>query len=273
MQDELTRRGFERVMLWPPAVDSELFHPDRRSDEMRWRLSGGHSQSPLLLTVSRLAPEKNVAFLARVMEQLADARLAVVGDGPQRAELQQRFPSDRTTFHGYLTGQQLASAYASVDAFAYASETETMGNVVLEAMASGVPVVAPRAGGIPSLVTHGTTGLLFSPGDVREAATLIRQILSRGDRRQSIVAAARQSACACDWKHAAQQVRQCYDETIAHHAAGAVSMARRRRMAPFVLTSLILGFRVSAALQRAGKAGQGAASSRSSRIVPASGTH
>src|SRR5262249_41320751 len=148
MERELSRRGFERVSLWPPAVDSERFHPDRATAAMRNRLSKGHPDDPLLVTVSRLAPEKILSFLAEVMERLPEGRLAIVGDGPHRAALERRFCGTRTNFVGYLAGQELAEAYASADAFVYASETETMGNVVLEAMASGLGVVAPRAGGI-----------------------------------------------------------------------------------------------------------------------------
>src|SRR5262249_54880710 len=141
MQKELTKRGFERVELWPPAVDSDLFHPDRRSAAMRDRLTNGRPERRLLLTVSRLAPEKNVGFLAAVLRELPDVSLAIVGDGPHRPELERRFSGTDTKFIGYLKGKELAAAYASADAFVYASETETMGNVVLEAMASGCPVV------------------------------------------------------------------------------------------------------------------------------------
>src|SRR5215471_14216700 len=91
MQAELTRRGFERVELWPPAVDSDLYHPERRSAAMRSRLLGSATDRRLLLTVSRLAPEKNVGFLVDVVRAFPDACLAVVGDGPERAALERRF--------------------------------------------------------------------------------------------------------------------------------------------------------------------------------------
>src|SRR5262245_50937055 len=129
-REDLDKRGFRRVLLWPPAVDGELFHPGRKSPAMRERLTGGRSGQPLLLTVSRLAPEKNVAFLAGVLDRFPDARLAVVGDGPHRGELERRFAGKNAHFVGYLKGARLAEAYASADAFVYASETETMGNVV-----------------------------------------------------------------------------------------------------------------------------------------------
>src|SRR5262249_11851411 len=119
MQEDLTARGFQRVRCWPPAVDGRLFHPERASAAMRGRLSNGRPKKPLLLTVSRLAPEKSVAFLADVLDQVPDACLAVVGDGPQRAELEALFAGRDAHFVGYLKGADLAAAYASADAFVY----------------------------------------------------------------------------------------------------------------------------------------------------------
>ncbi len=143
MLDELSSKGFQRMELWRPAVDTLKYSPAHRCQEMRQRMSTKGIDAPLLLTVSRLAPEKNVCFLAEVMKRNPSASLAVVGDGPQRSELEERFAGLNTRFMGYLVGDDLAKAYASADAFVYASETETMGNVVLEAMASGIPVMAP----------------------------------------------------------------------------------------------------------------------------------
>ena len=172
MKVDLEDRGFERVRLWPPAVDSQMFHPDRRTDEMRQRLCPGDSEKPLLLTVSRLAPEKNVEFLAEVLEKIPEAQLAIVGDGPGRPALERRFAGLNVRFVGYMTGEELATAYASADAFVYASETETMGNVILEAMACGLPVVAAAAGGVPSLIEDGVTGHLFPPGTQKPPASM-----------------------------------------------------------------------------------------------------
>ncbi len=245
MQDELIARGFERVELWPPAVDSALFCPDRATPEMRQRLSGGHPDEPLLLTVSRLAPEKNVAFLADVMARVPKARLAIVGDGPQRAELERLFAGLNATFVGYLKGQELATAYASSDAFVYASETETMGNVVLEAMACGLGVVAPRAGGIPSLLTEGESGLLFDPGDADAAASHLRKLLENQEYRKQMTQAARQSACERDWNNAADRVRQHYLNTIATHPVSNGSKSKRRRLSATVLSSLVTAFRAA----------------------------
>jgi glycosyltransferase involved in cell wall biosynthesis len=232
MQEELTRRGFQRVELWPPAVDTELFHPSRKSPAMRARLSNHQPDRPLLLTVSRLAPEKNVGFLAGLLEQLPDVRLAIVGDGPQRAELERRF-NGNACFIGYLKGKELATAYASADAFVYASETETMGNVVLEAMAAGCPVVAPRAGGIPSLLSHGDTGFLFRPGDLHEVTTLTREVLTNQGLHARVVHAARGEV----------EVRQVYAWAIQSSQVSAVRWTLPQRLAQLTMNGLVAAFR------------------------------
>jgi glycosyltransferase involved in cell wall biosynthesis len=214
MQEDLIHRGFRKVELWPPAVDSDLFHPGRRSAAMRSRLSGGRPDRPLLLTVSRLAPEKNVGFLADVLRQLPDARLAIVGDGPARPALERRFAGSNALFIGYLKGEELAAAYASADAFVYASETETMGNVVLEAMACGSAVVAPQAGGIPNLLSHGTSGFLYRPRDLHDAVTCTRAVLNDTGLRARVGQAARGVIEERNWEHSIGRVRQVYDEAI-----------------------------------------------------------
>jgi glycosyltransferase involved in cell wall biosynthesis len=214
MQEDLVRRGFRNVELWPPAVNTELFHPDRACHEMRAKLSGGRAERPLLLTVSRLAPEKNVGFLADVLAAVPEATLAIVGDGPFRQQLERRFEGLDARFVGYLTGEALARAYASADAFVYASETETMGNVVLEAMASGRPVVVPRAGGIPSLVNHQRTGFLYEPRNVEDAVGHLRRLLTDCVLRFEVGQAGRHWVQGRGWESSVARVREVYAAAI-----------------------------------------------------------
>jgi glycosyltransferase involved in cell wall biosynthesis len=242
MREDLIRRGFERVELWPPAVDSDLYHPSRRSEAMRDRLTGGRPERKLLLTVSRLAPEKNVSFLAGVLRQLPDACLAIVGDGPARAALEQDFAGTDARFIGYLKGAELAAAYASADAFVYASETETMGNVVLEAMACGRPVVAPDALGIPSLFTNGVSGFLYPPRDLPEAVRLTRALLSDDALRTQIGAAARQSIEVRNWVHAVGRVREVYAEAI-RSGRGPMRWSFRDRLVQAATFGIVSAFR------------------------------
>lgn len=119
---------------------------------MRDRLTAGHPEDPVMVYVGRLGSEKNLTFLKGVLKRLPNLRLAFVGDGPSREELEQFFAGTRTTFVGMLHGEELSAAYASADVFVMPSETETLGFVVMEAMASQVPVVAVRAGGIPDII-------------------------------------------------------------------------------------------------------------------------
>lgn len=246
-QKELQDRGFERVRLWKPAVDSNVFAPDHRCDQMRDFLRGPNRQNRLLLTVSRLAPEKNVEFLANVLKQVPDTCLAVVGDGPLRKSLEKTFKGLPTNFVGYLRGEELAKAYASADGFVYASETETMGNVVLEAMAAGAPVIAPDAGGIPHLIQNQETGLLFEPGDSTNAARLVERALSDGDLRQDLIKNARAFAVRHGWNDAAMQVRLDYEEAIAEFKRG--RRMRKTRVLPRVTArALVMGFRAASAM-------------------------
>lgn len=239
MQAELRQRGFERVELWPPAVDSDLFHPSRKSADMRMRLSGGRPERPLLLTVSRLAPEKNVGFLADVLKSFPNASLAVVGDGPARADLERQFQGLDARFIGYLKGEQLAAAYASADAFVYASETETMGNVVLEAMAAGCAVVAPRAGGIPNLMDHGATGFLYRPGDRDDVVHWAGAVLSDAALRSQIGAAARQAVEERNWAQSISRVRQAYVRAIAQREGAPLRATWREQLAQLMLRTLV----------------------------------
>jgi glycosyltransferase involved in cell wall biosynthesis len=246
MQADLARRGFERVELWPPAVDCNLFHPRRQSAAMRDRLSNGRRERPLLLTVSRLAPEKNVGFLAEILRAFPDACLAIVGDGPARAELEGHFHGTDTRFIGYLKGEELAAAYASADAFVYASETETMGNVVLEAMASGCAVIAPHAGGIPNLVTHGNTGFLYRPRDVPDAVHWTRMVLANEAVRTEIGRAARQGIEQHNWEHSIGRVRQSYLRAIARPARSTPRPKWNEHLAQITTKTLVSLFRSTA---------------------------
>jgi len=221
----------------------EQFHPGQKSDEMRQRLTNGRPEKPLLLTVSRLAPEKNVLFLKDIVSRFPDATLAVVGDGPQRAELEKKFSHLDAHFFGYLTGDELAAAYASSDLFLYASETETMGNVVLEGMATGCPVVVPRAGGIPSLVKHEQTGLLYEPRNADEAYGYVEKLLSDTMYRDRIGNAAYETVKTWDWKNSINRVREVYQESIDRFDPDAArSATSKQRLAGLMVSTLVTTF-------------------------------
>ena len=178
MAEELDAQGFARLRVWQRAVDAVRFHPSARSAAMRQRLSGGEPGKPLLLYVGRLSAEKDIAQLRAVAGRYPDVRLAIVGDGPQRAALEQTFAGTPTVFPGYLRGDDLAAAFASADLFAFPSRTETLGLVLLEALASGLPVVAARAGGITDICHAGSPGVLFNPGDTEDMLRAVGGVLA-----------------------------------------------------------------------------------------------
>ena len=138
------------------------FHPARRQDSWRRRLSEGVSERPLLLYVGRLSLEQRVHWLRPLLEAVPEARLAIVGDGPMRPALEHMFAGLPVCFTGYLTGADLADAYAAADVFVFPAHNETFDNAVAEAMASGLPVVAARSGGVEEQVVPDVTGLLFA---------------------------------------------------------------------------------------------------------------
>ncbi|KAH6824785.1 sulfoquinovosyldiacylglycerol 2 [Perilla frutescens var. hirtella] len=199
-----------RIRLWNKGVDSESFHPRFRSHEMRLRLSNGEPDKPLIVHVGRLGVEKNLDFLKRVMDRLPEARIAFIGDGPYRAELERMFVGMPVVFTGMLQGEELSQAFASGDIFAMPSESETLGFVVLEAMSSGLPVVAARAGGIPDIISEdqqGKTGYLYNPGDLDDFLSKLEPLLHDQELRERIGKAARAEMEKYDWRAATQKVR------------------------------------------------------------------
>jgi glycosyltransferase involved in cell wall biosynthesis len=210
MVQELTARGIERVDLWQRGVDTELFHPDLASHQMRSHLSQGNPENPLLLYVGRLSAEKEIERIKPILEAIPDARLALVGDGPHRLALEKHFAGTNTLFVGYLTGRELGSAFASADAFIFPSRTETLGLVLLEAMAAGCPVVAANSGGITDIVTSGVNGYLFDPKDDKGAIAATQRLLEQKQERESIRENARLEAERWGWAAATRQLQDYY---------------------------------------------------------------
>ena len=215
MQEALTSHGIERVEVWQKGVDTELFRPELASQEVRSHLSQGHPESPILLYVGRLSAEKEIDRIKPVLEAIPNARLALVGDGPYRQELEKHFEGTPTHFVGYLTGKNLAAAFASADAFVFPSRTETLGLVLLEAMAAGCPVIAANAGGIPDIVTDGINGYLFDPQDENGAIGATKRLLAHQLEREVLRRNARQEAEKWGWAAATRQLQGFYRSVLA----------------------------------------------------------
>jgi glycosyltransferase involved in cell wall biosynthesis len=214
MVAELRSHGVERLDLWQRGVDTVQFHPRFRSAAMRSHLSQGHPDATLLLYVGRLSAEKEIAQILPVLESIPQSRLALVGDGPHRQELERLFAGTPTHFVGYLRGDDLAAAFASSDAFLFPSRTETLGLVLLEAMAAGCPVVAARSGGIPDIVRDGVNGYLFDPHQESGLVQATQKLLASPEL-STLRESARCEAERWSWEAATRQLQSYYEVVIA----------------------------------------------------------
>ncbi len=215
MVAELAAKGIQHTALWQRGVDTDLFRPSLRSQAMRQRLHGAHSDTGnLLLYIGRLSAEKQIERIRPVLSALPQTRLALVGDGPYRSQLERLFEGTATTFVGYLAGEELASAYASGDAFLFPSSTETLGLVLLEAMAAGCPVVGANRGGIPDIVSHGENGCLYDPDDPDSLVAAVNALLGDQGARRTLRASAREEAERWNWAGATEQLRGYYAKVV-----------------------------------------------------------
>jgi glycosyltransferase involved in cell wall biosynthesis len=219
MVQELSDKGIQHTALWQRGVDTDLFRPELRSDTMRQRLLAGRSDTGhLLLYIGRLSAEKQIERIRPVLDALPQARLALVGDGPYRPQLETLFAGSAAHFVGYLAGEELAAAYASGDAFLFPSSTETLGLVLLEAMAAGCPVVAANRGGIPDIVSDGINGCLYEPdgadGGAGSLTDATRRLLEDADRHQQLRIASRAEAERWGWAGATEQLRGYYRQVL-----------------------------------------------------------
>jgi glycosyltransferase involved in cell wall biosynthesis len=198
-----------RTGVWGRGVDATLFTPARRDEDLRDTLLG--TREFLTLYVGRLSHEKSVDVLLRVAAELQHDSVSVVvaGDGPAREVLDREAP-DNVVFAGELHDEELARVYASADVFCFPSTTDTFGQVILEAAASGLPIVAAGAGGALELVRPGETGVLVTPGAAAEFAESIRQLIRAPERRAVLAAAARSDALRRTWDASIEELRGAY---------------------------------------------------------------
>jgi glycosyltransferase involved in cell wall biosynthesis len=210
----LLGEGVKRVRLWPQGVDARRFHPDKASEGWRERLSDGHPGDRLLLYVGRLAPEKGIERLKAILREVPGTRLAIVGDGPARGDLELEFAGTPATFTGILQGEDLASAYASADAFLFPSTTDTLGLAMLEALASGLPVVAARGGGSHEIVSEEENGLLYEANSSSSLVAAVRRLFSDEGFLAALARRARATAEERDWGSSTRTLRGYYEQAL-----------------------------------------------------------
>lgn len=224
----LRLQGFEHLRIWPRGVDNALFCLKRRDERLRttWLAEREEPQNKvILLYVGRISWEKNLRLLIQAYREMdhTHCHLVIVGDGPAYTEVQQELADLPVTFTGYLCGEELATAYATADVFAFPSYTETFGQVVLEAMASGLPVVGLLSEGVCDLVEEGTTGFLLDARKLSEEEQIIGyrerllRLIQDQHMRQAMSNSAFVHARRHTWPEAMESLVRGYHEVIEAH--------------------------------------------------------
>jgi len=230
----LARMHVHNVDVWGRGVDLNLFSPTRRSATLRTTL--GVRSAFTYLYVGRLAPEKDVGTVIRAFAKLREqigpdaAQLVIAGSGPDEIRLRQMAPAG-TVFLGNLDrATQLPELYATADAFAFASTTETLGLVVLEAMASGLPVIAVPAGGVGEHLRHGENGIACPAGDADAMSRAMLHLLTESESRDRLAAGALATAQALGWESELDRLDSAYRRICAEAAAQRELPRRWRRV-------------------------------------------
>lgn len=206
---QLEEMGVPGLSLWPRGVDLGMFSPSLRDEALHRELA---PDGRLLVGyVGRLAPEKELGLLAHV-HRLPGVRLVLIGGGPEEERLRRLLPD--AAFLGVLHGDDLGRAYATLDVFVHTGRHETYCQSAQEALASGVPVVAPRAGGPVDVVDDGTAGFLYEPGDGAALASYVRLLVEDGDLRARVGRAAALSVQGRSWRAVNERLVEHYRDVV-----------------------------------------------------------
>ena len=218
LQGELDKVGFKHLSVVPRGVDTDVFSPDHRNDALRtsW---GADSATRVLLYVGRLAPEKNLKLVIQTYNNLKrshpDIKLVLVGDGPMRAVLEKDNPE--VIFAGFQTGKSLAQHYASADIFLFASQTETFGNVTLEAMASRLAIVAFHHAAAGELIQSGVNGMLARTHSGLDFEMGVQTLLNNQALMQHVAEQACLSARALSWRMIVERTEGVFHRVMHQH--------------------------------------------------------
>lgn len=223
-------RGDDHASVWSRGIDADLFNPAKR--DMAWRRTQGIADDDVVvLFFGRLVLEKGidtfVSVIQRLEQQGVRVRPLVVGAGPAAA-LFDGLPA--TILIGHVAGEDLARAVASADVLLCPSTTETFGNVLVEAMASGLPVVSADAQNARSILTPGLDGFICPPVDVDAYVTVLARLIAEPGLRHTIGAAARRTSLTYSWDAASRSVEAAYRDVLARAAISASSTSRRRSL-------------------------------------------
>jgi glycosyltransferase involved in cell wall biosynthesis len=216
---ELQADGVRNLAFLPHGVDAQAFHPKFRSQVWRDAILGEKSHKKIVLYVGRFVWEKNLKLLAHIIHDLYaerdDFQMVMVGTGPAEEELRAMMP--QATFLGFQEGPALSEAYASSDIFLFPSDTETFGNVTLEALASGLACVVADAGGSSDLVRHESTGFAVHPQRHNDWKAALVALLDDAPKRTAIATAAFEQAQHYRWENIFAQMHRLYAEIQAEY--------------------------------------------------------
>ncbi len=211
---QLKKKGFQDLYIWSRGVDCNLFHPRYDEEELRKRYN--ITAKYIVSYVGRIAPEKDIETLSEIMQKTesdSSVHWIIVGDGPLASDLKETFQHN-VTFTGYLKGEELAQVYASSHAMVFPSATETFGNVVLESLACGTPVIGADAGGVKNIITHGRNGYLCQPKQTDEFVARLYEVLTNEEKRTSLGLHAREYALSQSWDQIFSDLVMEYEDTI-----------------------------------------------------------
>ncbi len=215
-KNELAKRDFINLDIWGRGIDAKLFSPEHKSQQFIEK--NALEDKITLLYVGRLAREKNLSLLIESFKRLNQKykkkiELIITGDGPELKRLQKELP-DNVIFTGFKNGIELSRIYASADIFAFPSVTETYGNVVIEAMASGLPVVAVLAGGVKENLINNYNGLASKKNDEAEFTARLEELIVNDKLRKLLAHNARQHALEQSWDHVFEKLDRSYQKVI-----------------------------------------------------------
>ncbi len=219
IKEELGSEGIERLSVIPRGVDVDNRHPKFKDATMRDRLTNGEPGNKLLVFIGRLAVEKEIHKLIPMLEKRSDISLAIIGDGPSRSDLEKVFEGTKTVFTGFLHGEELSRAYASSDAFIFPSISETLGLVILEGMASGLPIIAAKSGPTMEQVSHEVNGMLYENEDLDSLLDAV-EVIDDEEKFNNIKEEARKEALKFSWDNASKRLLDYYKDARDHHSVG-----------------------------------------------------
>ncbi|QWG35695.1 glycosyltransferase family 1 protein [Bacillus mycoides] len=213
---QLKKKGFQQLYIWGRGVDCTLFHPTYNKDLFRKKYN--ITAEYILSYVGRLAPEKDIDTLQTLIQttnkERDDIHWLIAGDGPLAKGLHENVQKTNVTFTGYLQGVDLAEAYASSDLMVFPSTTETFGNVVLESLACGTPVIGANSGGVKNIITDGKTGVLCEPKNEDSFLSSIYELLNNEEMRKQLSLDAHSYATTQSWDEISSDLLMHYDDVI-----------------------------------------------------------